>query len=52
VRSGGGTDESGSGSCPLANIIIRNAGFSMSAARKVVFRWSSPILHCAHLVGG
>jgi len=52
VRSGVGADGSGSGSCPLANIIISNAGFSMSTARKVVFRRSSLILHCAHLVGG
>ena len=46
-----GAGGSGSGSCPLANIIISNAGFSMSTARKVVFRRSSPSVHCAHLVG-
>lgn len=45
-----GADGSGPGSCPLANIIISNAGFSMSTARKVVFRPSSPV-HCAYLVG-
>jgi len=52
VRSGDGADGSGSGSCPLVNIITSNAGFSMSTARTVVFRRSSPILHCANLVGG
>jgi hypothetical protein len=44
MRSEGGADGSVSGSCPLAKIIISNAGFSTPTARKVVFRRSSPLL--------
>jgi len=52
VRSGDGADGSGLGSWPLVNIITSNAGFSMSTARKVVFRRSLTVHHCANLVGG